>query len=271
VTRRRAPGPPPPPDTERALAELREQFRAQLERATPGERNELFSRMGGEALYAPVFFSFALEGAAMPPTDLEPPAPGPAAYPRVTPRAYLLRERAAEDRSEYYDGEVVAMAGASERHVAIAQNISAHLYFRLPATCRVYQSDLKVQADCGAGYVYPDVLVLCGNPRFVDRARDVVTNPTVVFEVLSPGTERADRTRKARLYRGIASLRAYVLVSQEEPRVELYERGEDGEWPCTLYHGLHDVVSLGALGCELSLAEVYRQVFATRDYRARTW
>lgn len=185
-------------------------------------------------------------------------------YPLLTPNAYLVRERRAEYRSEYHDGEVTAMAGASERHVAIAQNVSAHLYFRLGAGCRVYQADLKVKAGDGADFVYPDVLVVCGEPRFTDRARDVVTNPAVVFEVLSPGTERHDRTVKARAYRRIESLAAYVLVSQKEPRVEVYARGEDGEWPCTLYQGIADVVRLDALGCELAVAEIYRNLFPAR-------
>jgi Uma2 family endonuclease len=153
------------------------------------------------------------------------------------------------------------MAGASERHVAIAQNISAHLYFRVRGGCRVYQSDLKVQMDVGMGYAYPDVMVLCGEPRFVDRVRDVVTNPTLVFEVLSPGTERHDRGTKARAYRGVESLAAYVLVSQQEPRVEVYARDAGGEWPCTVYQRLDDAVALPAVGCTLTVAEIYQNLF----------
>lgn len=180
---------------------------------------------------------------------------------RHTPRAYLVRERRAAYRSEYFDGEVTAMAGASERHAAIAQNVASHLYFRVPDGCRVYQSDLKVQVELGSGYAYPDVMVLCGEPRFIDRMRDVVTNPTLVFEVLSKGTERHDRSTKARAYRQVESLAAYVLVSQQEPRVEVYARAEDGEWPCTVYQRLDQAVALPGLDCTLTLAEIYRNLF----------
>lgn len=187
---------------------------------------------------------------------LQDPAPKP--YKRVTPRQYLVRERRAEYRSEYFDGDVVAMAGGTPRHARIAQNIASHLYFRLPDGCGVFQSDVKVQVAAGKGYAYPDVFVLCGPPQYLDRSRDVVTNPVVVFEVLSPGTEARDRTIKAAAYRQVPSLAAYVLVSQKEPRLEVYARGTGGAWECTVYQQLHDRVALDAIGCELTLAEVYR-------------
>jgi Uma2 family endonuclease len=222
------------------------------------ERKEANRRNGGEAGEASSTSSPPSGEAAVPSTTgIRPPSHS---Y-RYTPRQYLLRERRAEYRSEYFDGEVVAMAGASERHVAIAQNIAAHLYFRVGGGCRVYQADLKVQIDLGSGYAYPDVMVLCGEPRFIDRVHDVVTNPTVVFEVLSPGTERHDRSTKAKAYRRLESLAAYVLVSQKEPRVEVYVRGADGQWPCTVYQQLTEAVALRALGCELTLAEIYRNLF----------
>jgi Uma2 family endonuclease len=186
--------------------------------------------------------------------------PASTPYERLTPRQYLVRERAAEHRSEYFDGQVVAMAGGTPRHGLIAQNIAAHLYFRLPSGCGVYQADVKVQVGTGSAYAYPDVLVLCGEPRYLDRTQDVVTNPAVVFEVLSPGTEARDRTVKAAAYRLVPSLAAYVLVSQKDPRVEVYARGAGGAWECTVYQRLPDTVRLDALGCELSLAEIYRNV-----------
>ena len=184
--------------------------------------------------------------------------PAPVPYKRVTPRQYLVRERRAEYRSEYFDGDVVAMAGGTPRHARIAQNIASHLYFRLPDGCGVFQSDVKVQVAAGKGYAYPDVFVLCGAPQYLDGSRDVVTNPVAVFEVLSPGTEARDRTIKAAAYRQVPSLAAYVLVSQKEPRMEVYARGTGGAWDCTVYQQLSDRVALDAIGCELTLAEVYR-------------
>jgi len=246
-------GDPDPPQTVHEIYERWIRDRDLLE----AELRELERESGGEAG----------EDSSSSPSSGEPAVPNtlgtqpPSRRYRHTPRQYLVRERRAEYRSEYFDGEIVAMAGASERHVAIAQNISAHLYFRVRGGCRVYQSDLKVQMDVGMGYAYPDVMVLCGEPRFVDRVRDVVTNPAVVFEVLSPGTERHDRGTKARAYRGVESLAAYVLVSQQEPLVEVYARDAGGEWPCTLYQRLDDAVALPAVGCTLTVAEIYQNLF----------
>jgi Uma2 family endonuclease len=192
-------------------------------------------------------------------------AAGPGTYEWLPPGTYLVRERAAEERHEYFDGQVVAMSGASMAHGLIAQNIAAHLYFRLGDGCRVVQNDLKVQAAGGSAYMYPDVLVLCGQPGYIDRKRDVVTNPTVVFEVLSPSTERHDRTLKATAYRRIESLQAYVFVSQTEPRLEVYARRTDGRWDCAIYQQHGDTVPLPWLGCELTLAEIYKHIFPAAD------
>jgi Uma2 family endonuclease len=245
-----------PRDEPQTVHEIYERWIAELD-LLDAERREL-ERESGEEADAALPFSPSSDEAAVPDTTHTQPPPRPYRY---TPRQYLVRERRAEYRSEYFDGEIVARAGASERHVAIAQNISAHLYFRMRGGCRVYQSDLKVQLEVGMGYAYPDVMVLCGEPRFVDRVHDVVTNPTLVFEVLSHGTERHDRNTKAQAYRRVESLAAYVLVSQREPRVEVYVRGAGGEWPCTLYQRLDAAVELPAVGCALTVAEIYRNLF----------
>jgi Uma2 family endonuclease len=184
----------------------------------------------------------------------------PARYGRVTPQAYLVRERAAEYRSEYFDGEIEAMAGAPEPHVIISGNIFGHLFSRLPPACRAMQTEMRVRSEAANTTMYPDVLVACGERRYIDQRQDVLRNPVVVFEVLSPSTERKDRTTKASAYKRIDSLQAYVLVSQKEPCVEVYARAEDGSWPCALYQGLDATVRLEAIGCSLSLAEIYRDV-----------
>ena len=236
-----------PEEVQAALDEIE-----RLRRAIVNEANE-HSGYGGEAGSDEERIKPSAEEDAVP--RVREPRP----Y-RHTPRQYLVRERRAEYRSEYIDGEIVAMAGATERHATIAQNIAAHLYFRVGGRCRLYQSDLKVRVQHGSGFAYPDVMVLCGEPRFAEGARDVVANPTIVFEVLSPGTERRDRGVKARAYRAVETLQAYVLVSQQEPRVELYVRDADGEWPCAIFQRLDDAVLLAAAGCSLTLAEIYRNV-----------
>lgn len=181
--------------------------------------------------------------------------------PHVTPEEYLVRERAAEHRSEYWDGEIIARADAAEPHVLIAGNIQVSLHTASRGReCRTFTSALRVQFDDGRKSVYPDVTVACGERRFLDEERDVLLNPTLVVEVLSPSTERHDRGKKKDGYRLIPSLREYLFVVQKEPRVELYRREADESWSCTVYQRMEDEVRLESLGCTLPMAEIYQDV-----------
>ncbi|MBD0321642.1 MAG: Uma2 family endonuclease, partial [Gemmatimonadetes bacterium] len=161
-------------------------------------------------------------------------------YPTVTPEEYLVRERAAAYKSEYWDGEIVAMAGAPESHDIITGNVFAALHAALHAAlrgsgCRTHTSDMRVQFDASQKTVYPDVTVACGERRFLDHRRDVLLNPTFVKDG----------------YRLIPSLREYLFVVQKEPRVELYRRESDGSWSCTLFQRMEDEVRLESIGCTL--------------------
>ncbi|HET7232269.1 MAG TPA: Uma2 family endonuclease [Longimicrobium sp.] len=247
------PGTPRIPIADPALLKAVERL-LHPERFVPGEEDNESSGHGGEAE--------AEQSSLSTPEQEEGTVPAREhRYEYVTPRAYLVRERAAEDRTEYFDGRLITMSGGTRLHAAIAQNIGAHLYFRLPEGCGVYQADLKVRAAEANAIMYPDVVVLCGEPGYFDRRNDVVTNPTAVFEVLSPSTERHDRTTKAAAYRAIPSLRAYVFVSQVEPRVEVYAREDGGEWSCAVYRQYTNTVPLPWLGCQLTLAEIYKHLF----------
>jgi Uma2 family endonuclease len=184
---------------------------------------------------------------------------------RFTPAAYLVRERAAREKSEYWDGEVVAMTGAPRVHNVLAMNVGANLYAQLSGRpCEVYQADMRVRAEWANGIAYPDVVVVCGEPRFQDAREDVLLNPTVLVEVLSPSTERLDRGRKATAYRAIASLGEYVLVAQDAPRVELHRREADGAWSVHLLQRPEDVLELRSIACSLPLATLYRGVHPAR-------
>ncbi|HEX8670411.1 MAG TPA: Uma2 family endonuclease [Longimicrobium sp.] len=179
----------------------------------------------------------------------------------VTPEEYLARERSAEHRSEYWDGEIIARADAAEPHVLIAGNIQAAFHsVSRGRGCRTYTSAMRVQFDDGRKSVYPDVTVSCGESRFLDDEQDVFLNPTILVEVLSPSTERHDRGKKKDGYRLIPSLREYLFVVQKEPRVELYRREEDESWSCTVYQRMEDEVRLESLGCTLAMAEIYQDV-----------
>ena len=181
------------------------------------------------------------------------------------PAEYLRRERAAEYRSEYYAGEIFAMAGGSPRHSLIKMNIGAMLRDRLlNRPCTPYDSDLRVRIPSGM-YTYPDVSVVCGELEFDDEFKDTILNPTVLVEVLSPTTEAYDRGKKFDHYRRIESLREYVLVSQDEPRVERFLRNDDGTWTLAIASGLSESITLPSIGVTLSLSEVFIKVDFTAE------
>jgi Uma2 family endonuclease len=183
-------------------------------------------------------------------------------YEPITPTEYLVRERVAASKSEYYAGEVVAMAGASRTHVRIVTSLARHLGNRLHCgPCEPFVADMRVGITGAGAYVYPDVAVVCGEPQFEDPALDTLVNPTVLIEVLSATTERLDRGRKAQAYRALPTLREYVLVAQDRPRMEVYTREQDGAWSTEVLQGLDGVLALRSLKIEVPLAAVYERVF----------
>lgn len=184
---------------------------------------------------------------------------------KLTGAEYLELERAAEFRSELIEGEIVAMSGGSFAHSSLIAGLAREFGNRLrKGPCRVLVSDQRVLVSETSLYTYPDVVVVCGQPQFLDDRRDTLLNPTLLAEVLSPSTERYDRGRKFAHYREIPSLTEYLLVAQDEPRIESYVRAEDGRWIFREATGLEATLELPSLGIQLPLAEVYDQVdFAT--------
>mgnify|MGYP006431229417 CR=1 FL=1 len=185
-----------------------------------------------------------------------------APQPHLSFDDWLAIERTTTDqRSEYVAGEVFAMAGGTEEHNLIVANLVREFGNQLKAKpCRVYPSDMKVhitEADVGT---YPDVMVICGERQFHDGRRDVVTNPTLIVEVLSESTEAYDRGDKFRHYRSLDSLQAYLLLSQSQMQAELFIRQPDGTWMLSSDQELSASIPLPMLEVELSLAEVYDKV-----------
>ena len=179
---------------------------------------------------------------------------------RVSLEDYLAAERQAETKNEYLNGEVFAMSGASREHNLIVWNLSAALHAQLRGRgCEAYVGDMRVHIPATGLYTYPDVAVVCGEPRFEDGELDTLLNPTLLVEVLSPSTEGYDRGKKAAHYRTLDSLREYLLVSQEL-RVELFTRQEDGHWLLSEASRLEETVTLGSIGCTLRLADVYERI-----------
>lgn len=180
---------------------------------------------------------------------------------RLTPEQYLEIERAAEFRSEFYAGHMYAMSGGSYRHAQIIGGLVGELRNALKQRpCSVVPIDLRLRVSPGGLYTYPDAIVICGEPKFADDQKDTMLNPTLIAEVLSPSTEAYDRGFKAAQYRTLVSLQEYVLVSQTEPRVEVFHRQSDGHWLLSEAIGIDAVCRFESLDCSIPLADVYDKV-----------
>lgn len=192
--------------------------------------------------------------------------------PYVTPQEYLERERRAETKSEYFNGEIYALAGASLRHTVIAANVIAtfHAQFR-GRPCTVHTGDLRVKVNPTGLYTYPDVVVVCGQPTFDDAQKDTLLNPTLIVEVLSESTEAYDRARKFDHYRKLESLTDYLLISQDLALVEHRVRQSADKWLIGFFMGLDTVVAIPSLDCELPLADVYDKIDWPDEDAARGW
>jgi Uma2 family endonuclease len=181
--------------------------------------------------------------------------------PRVTSEEYLAGERATEERHEYFQGEVFAKGGASFEHVQIASHLIGCLHEPLrEKPCFVFLSNLRVKIRKTGAYAYPDVGVLCEQPKFDDLDQDTILNPRLLIEIFSPATEAFDRGKKFAHYRTIESLSEYLLVAQDQPRIEQYIRQSSGDWLLHEATDLSDTIRLPSIECELKLAEVYERV-----------
>jgi Uma2 family endonuclease len=180
---------------------------------------------------------------------------------KVTEAEYLVLERKAEFKSEFFDGEMFAMAGGSLRHSLIATNLAGEFRNLLKGhRCLPFNSDLRVKVEATGLFTYPDLSVVCGEPQFADVQPDTITNPTVIVEVLSDSTEAYDRGKKFEHYRRIATLREYLLVGTREPRIEQFLRQVDGGWLMRDAAGTGAQIELPSLEVTLQLAEVYNRV-----------
>ena len=178
-----------------------------------------------------------------------------------TPEEYLALERAAEDKSEYFNGEIFAMTGASRRHNLVAGNVFATLHAQLrKRPCEIYPSDMRVKVSPTGLYTYPDVVVVCGEPSFDDEQKDTLLNPTVLVEVLSKSTMSYDRGEKFEHYRKLESLAEYLVIAQNKYHVEHYVRQPDNQWLLSETDDLQKTVHLLSIECELALADIYDKV-----------
>lgn len=188
----------------------------------------------------------------------------------TTEAEYLATERAAFERSEYLDGLVYAMAGESLTHGIISTNLSGTLYQQWRGTsCQLFSKDTKVRSgplpsdlrSTKGLYSYPDLVVVCGKAETLDEKQDVITNPAIIIEIVSPATEHFDRVEKwLRYQQWLPSLQDYLLVAQSQPLIEHYERRADGQWIYQIARGMESELHLASINCTLRLADVYERV-----------
>lgn len=184
----------------------------------------------------------------------------PAIQRRYTPDQYLVLERAADYKSEYINGQIYAMAGASRAHNLIAFNVGGEIRSQLKGrSCEGYGSDMRVKVAPTGLYTYPDISVACGEIQFDDAQKDTLLNPTVLIEVLSPSTEAYDRGEKFAHYRRLPSLLEYLLIAQDRHRVEQFVR-QGEQWLLTEFNDLQSIVQVASIGCHISLTDLYEKV-----------
>jgi len=194
----------------------------------------------------------------------------PKPQPLYSVGEYLALERESEERHEYLDGMIYAMAGESGEHGDISMKISVLLGSQLKGRdCRARSKDTKVRSSplpklkhsTKGLYSSPDVLVICGEPEYLDEYRDVIANPKVIIEVLSPATEKFDRGEKFDRYDAWnPTLSDYLLVSQDQARIEHYVRQDDGTWTRAVSRGLRRKVAIKSIRCTLKLKDVYDRI-----------
>jgi Uma2 family endonuclease len=180
---------------------------------------------------------------------------------KLTGEEYLAIERKAGFKSEFYRGELFAMAGATGQHNRIKENCAGELFGRLKGgSCESFTSDQRVRVDPSGLYTYPDIIIVCGEVQYTDDTQDTITNPICIMEVLSSSTEAYDRGAKFRLYRHVPTLQEYILISQTEAVIEQFVRQPNGLWVLTTYDAISSVLRLAAVAVEIPLADIYSRV-----------
>ncbi len=183
--------------------------------------------------------------------------------PPLTEEEYLTLDRAAEYKSEFVDGHMYAMSGGTLRHSSVAVRLMSELSLQLSGRkCTVFNSDARVRSAKSRSYFYPDISVVCGEPQTHEDSDDILINPSLIVEVLSPSTADYDHGKKFAHYREIATLRDYLLVNPDEPLIEQFARQGDGKWLLSEYRGRECVVHLESLDCDVALARIYADLSA---------
>jgi len=182
--------------------------------------------------------------------------------PYLMPEEYLAFERESiEQKHEYFEGDIFAMGGASRRHNLISFVIAGIFYNQLgERSCEVYLNDMRVKIKESGLYTYPDIVAICGEPQFEDQVFDTLLNPTVIIEILSKSTENYDRGKKFEHYRLIDSLQEYLLISQEKPYIEHFQRQDNKIWTFRDYTLLEETLTISSINVKINLEDIYAKI-----------
>ncbi len=190
--------------------------------------------------------------------EVKEPAPK---YSFVSPEEYLATERAAQQKHQYFKGEVLAMSGASIAHNGIFHNVYGQLFNHLKGKdCKPYGSDLRIHIPENSLFTYPDISIICGPPVITDEVADTVTNPTIIIEILSKSTADYDRGGKFSLYRSIPSLKEYILIDSTQISVEVFTKQDNQHWLLTEYKQMNETLLIQTIGLSLSLGQIYEDI-----------
>ncbi len=188
---------------------------------------------------------------------------------KLTVEEYVKLERTTDTKYEYHNGEVFAMAGGTFNHSVLCGNIHVQLTNQIKAVnknCYTFNSEMKLNLDDYNSYVYPDAMVVCGDFKQPVDFEDAITNPILIVEVLSDSTESYDRGEKFQKYQSIQSFSEYVLIAQNQPKVEVFYRAENtNNWQINYYEGLDNIVHLQSLQIDIDMKALYERVVFKED------
>lgn len=185
----------------------------------------------------------------------------PALKKYITPEEYLAMEEAAEYRSEYYQGEIFAMAGTTANHNIVVSNLNAKTFLAFAGKdCVAYMIDVRLWIKANGLFTYPDLMVVCGKSEFYENRKDTITNPVLIVEVLSDSTKDYDRGTKFMLYRSIPTLREYIIIHQKQIHVEQFSLDEEGRWFLREYNDPNAILRCASVDFQIPLHEIYTKI-----------
>lgn len=182
-------------------------------------------------------------------------------YNFLSPAEYLMAERSSDEKHEFYDGLVLAMSGASLKHNKISMNLSIKIGSYLEGKdCNILAADMRVSNPNQDAYMYPDALIVCGEPQLEDDKFDTLLNPSVIFEILSPSTRSIDKGRKFFFYNQIPSLQEYIMIDSLKQFIQLARKQPDGSWMFEQVIDPAAALFIRSIQFQLPLSEIYTGV-----------